>query len=566
MKNLITLVKMQLKEKLNLKGLKNDGINPFELFVSIVFSLLKFAVVTGVFAVILFLINYLKIFSVVERTPTTLMSIVFGVMLIASIISCTFGLTKSIYFSRDNAILLTLPCKPVQVLVSKLIIFFAFELKRNFNFMVPLFFAFYLINNYPIGAYFWLLVCFVFISLFTVAVGTILSVPAMWISNFFRQNRYLQIGTLVVLVSGVIVGLFYAVTLIPKNLDLLASLPVITLDIQAGLSQFAVNFKAYYDMTLMFLGEVRDIIYVDFPLGATALRFLILFGASALFIGLGMLIVLPIFYKMASTPFEYLKKAVKPRKNVVTNKNLTTFVTESIGAIKDPARMFTSVGILISIPLLTFLMNRLFFAMNTDELGDNMVIAFNILIILLIALNANTSAASIYSRDGRAAYLIKTQPTTPGILLFSKLLPDAIVCILSLVITCVILIISSNLGALNSIALMLAIIFAYVAHLLFCAELDIMNPQHEIYATVGSSDNNPNETTATLSAFVISFLVAGVTMLLLIDKTGYIGTINFGQNLSLNMVYLKLMLVGLATMIYRVWLYFSKIKLYYKEK
>ena len=122
MKNLITLVKMQLKEKLNLKSIELQGLNPFKLLTSIVFSLLKFAVVTGVFAVLLILINSIGLFSLVNRTPTSVMSIIFYVMLIASTFSCTLGLTKAMYFSNDNAILLTLPCKPIQVYLSKLII------------------------------------------------------------------------------------------------------------------------------------------------------------------------------------------------------------------------------------------------------------------------------------------------------------------------------------------------------------------------------------------------------------------------------------------------------------
>jgi hypothetical protein len=314
----------------------------------------------------------------------------------------------------------------------------------------------------------------------------------------------------------------------------------------------------------MFLGEIYDIIYVSFSALDTIVRFLILLGMTVGCLAVGMIIVLPIFYKMASTPFEYLKKAVKPRKNVVHSKKLTTFFTEFISAIKNPTRAFSNVGILISIPLLTFLLNRLFYAMNTDEIGDSLVITFNVMIILLIALNANTTASSIYSRDGRAAYLIKTQPTNPDILLFSKLMPDALYCIIGLIATTVILITQSNLGALDAIVLMLGILTIYFAHLMYCAEQDLLNPQYEIYATVGATDNNPNETKATLTAFIIAFLTAGATFLLLIDKSEAIGVIKLGS-LSLDTVYLKIFLVGLGCMLYRVYLYFSTIKLYYKE-
>ena len=37
----------------------------------------------------------------------------------------------------------------------------------------------------------------------------------------------------------------------------------------------------------------------------------------------------------------------------------------------------------------------------------------------------------------------------------------------------------------------------------YSAEMDIMNPQAEIYATVGNYDDNPNEMKATVTAFII---------------------------------------------------------------
>ncbi|MBE6532458.1 MAG: hypothetical protein E7676_02985 [Ruminococcaceae bacterium] len=567
MKNLLTLVKMQLKEKLNFKRLEVEGVSAFNILVSVVGAVLKFALVTAIFVAVLFAVNYLGLFSFDKTTPTTVMSIAFAIMMAASLVSCTINLTNSMYYSRDNAILLTLPCRPVQVFLSKLIIFYAYELKRSFEFIVPLFIAFYILHGYPLLAYLWLIICFVFISLFTVATATLISIPAMWISNIFRQNRTLQIGTLVAIVSAVVIALFYAISLIPENLDLLATMPVTLNRVKKWLAvTYIENFGAYHKFTLMFLGLAGKTMGTLFPFGATAVKFLILLGIDAVLLSLGLTFVLPLFYKMASTPFEYLKKTVKPRKNRVTHKKLSTFFTEMIITIKNPSRMFSNVGIMISIPLLTFFLNKVFFAMNTDEMGNNMIVAFNVLIILLVALNANTTAASIYSRDGRSAYLIKTQPTNPAIILFSKLLPDALFCLVSLLATLVVLIISSGLGVINVIILSLGLIFIYFAHLLYCAELDIMNPQYEIYATVGASDSNPNETKATLSAFIIAFLTGGASMLLLLDKTEAVDTIPLANGDVIEGLFIKIFLIGLAALIYRIWQYFSKIKLYYKEK
>ena len=301
-------------------------------------------------------------------------------------------------------------------------------------------------------------------------------------------------------------------------------------------------------------------------MGETALGFASILGTTVLLFALGFVTVLPLFYKMASSPFEYLKKSVKPKKNRVVSSKLTTAITELVASIKNSSRLFSNVGVMISVPILIYLLNKIFFAMNTSAMGNNLVIMFNVLIILLVVLNNNASAASIYSRDGRSAYLIKTQPTDPAILLFSKLIPDAIFSIISLVATFVILVISAKLGVLNSLILMLGITCIYFAHLMYCAELDIMNPQYEIYATVGASDNNPNETNATLSAFLVSFLTAGIVMLLLLDGTFAVDTITITDKLSIDMVFVKLFLVALALAIYRTYMYFSKIKLYYKER
>ena len=173
MNNLLTLVKMQLKEKLNFKRLEIEGVSVFHIAVSALAQVLKFGIVAAAVAVVLFFINRLGVFSLVNTTPTSVMSILFGILLIVSTLSCTLGLTKAMYFSRDNAILLTLPSTPIQVYLSKLIIFFVFELKRMFGFMLPIFVGYFVIHGYPVASYFWLTVCLIFVSLFTVLLGSI---------------------------------------------------------------------------------------------------------------------------------------------------------------------------------------------------------------------------------------------------------------------------------------------------------------------------------------------------------------------------------------------------------
>ena len=149
MKSLMILVKMQLKEQLNFKRLDIENVNRFHIIASILGAVLKFALVTALCVVFLIVSKLLGLFSFANLpVPSTVISLVFSVMLLASIISCVVGLTKSMYYARDNAVLLTLPCMPIQVYLSKLIIFFIFELKRNLSFIIPLFIAYFATHGY----------------------------------------------------------------------------------------------------------------------------------------------------------------------------------------------------------------------------------------------------------------------------------------------------------------------------------------------------------------------------------------------------------------------------------
>jgi hypothetical protein len=294
------------------------------------------------------------------------------------------------------------------------------------------------------------------------------------------------------------------------------------------------------------------VLIIKFPFGATALRFLLVVGSTAVLLVAGMLIVRPLFYKMASTPFEYLKKSVKPRPNVLRKRRWAAVFYEWLIAIKSTDRMFSNIGILISTPMLIFLLNKMFLAMNTSTLGNSMIVAFNVLIVLLVVLNSNCSLASIFSKEGRSSYLIKTQPSKYPILILSKLLPNTTFGILSIVATLFVMLYTIPATKMQIILLAAGFGSAYLAHMLYSAELDLMNPQVELYATVGNSDSNPNEMKSTVSAFLVSFLATAAVLLLLIEGEGK--------------VYIKFFGVAFAVLCYRVWMFFAKLRLYYADK
>ena len=110
----------------------------------------------------------------------------------------------------------------------------------------------------------------------------------------------------------------------------------------------------------------------------------------------------------------------------------------------------------------------------------------------------------------------------------------------------------AKLSAYDTMMLAFIIIFVGWAHLLWSAEMDIMRPQHEQYATVGLSYDNPNERNSIISAFIVSALVAFLLYFIL----------NEGQAKAVT----KIAILTLVFLTARVCLYFTRIRLYYAEK
>ena len=220
--------------------------------------------------------------------------------------------------------------------------------------------------------------------------------------------------------------------------------------------------------------------------------------------------------------------------------------------MRTPNILYGTIAIAILTPIAVFFENQIIAAMDTRILGKYMLIAFNILIMLLMTLSSNISLASIYSREGNSAYLNKVNPTRYFIPLTGKLVFYMLIMILSLALSCVVVSLYAGLSVGNAILLALATVFVYLAHLCWSVELDVMNPQNEQYQTSGEHPKNPNENKSTIIAFITAFLFAFVTYFLL------------GENV--NVVFTKLMFIGLIYFAVRAYLLFTRISLYYKEK
>ena len=545
---LSTLVKMQLKEKMDMSYLRSVKGIIFKL----VWLLIEFAAITAVIAVVFNYVKLLGLFSLVKDIPVSVISIIFAVMLALSIVTDTVGLMKSLYFSKDNTVLLTFPATPSLIFLSKLVTYYVFELRKSFMFMVPMFIAYGIIKGYSLAYYPWLVLVFALISTVPVLIAALLSIPAMYLYVFLNRHKTLQYLLYTLACAGGILGVWYLLGLIPADINFIESWGETYWQVQTFLYHYTENFAVIYKLTELVVGKTMGLTNVIFH-SDTLTRLLALVGADVLMTALCFLCSKPLFCRMAATPFEFKKKnAIKEKANRKRSPFFSALRKEWIGGLRSNSLLKLAGILVVIMPMAIYLLNKIYASMSLDYLGDQMTVCFNVMIMLLILTLTNIDIASVYSRDGASSYLNKVQPAPYAVLLYSKLFFPMLISLLGIVASINVFARFTSLSAFESVMVGVAIYATSLVHLFSAAESDIMKPQYEQYATFNDQTSNPNESFSAIFAVILSALLALVGLLLSL-KT------NDG-------VWLKLALVTSAFAAFKVFTYLSKIKAFYKEK
>lgn len=556
--NLKTLTIMQLKEKMDVAYLRSFKQTLFR----VIFFILEFVVITAVCYLLCYLAQFLKVFDAINgKIPVNVLTTIVAIMLGLSVVFTTIGLVQSLYLSKDNLVLLTFPAKPTMVFLSKLLVYYVYELKKNFMFLIPLFCGYGMALGYPVYYFVWVIALFALVAVLPVLIGALISMPALFVFQFIRKYKLAQY----LLSLAIYAMIFWLVLLFLK------ALPAEINFLKTGIPTKAINkftgkvtnaFPPIAWLTTLLVGNPYSVItindiYTTTPklfLNATLPIFAGLILAIVALLALCLLLAKPLFYKMASKPFEFKKKmSIKEKKNTKSPVFLSTVKKEWIIALRDNTVVSLITQLVVLMPLAIALLNGLYNAMNKSLTGVQLTVAFNFLIVLLFMLSANIRLSSAYSKEGFAARMNKVQPSANGArLLFSKLTVNIVMGLIGIIITTIVYAHYYKVGSVNLWLFGTTAYFVYLAHLFWSGELDLMNPQYEQYATFSEQSNNPNENKSTILAFFLSFIFALAVFLLM------------GE--GVNKIWIKAFVVSIVLLAFRIFTYFLKIRVYYKEK
>ena len=252
MKGLKTLVMMQLKDKLDMSFAKSVKQTIFR----VVFSLLKFAVITAVIYLAFYFLSVLRLTSLNKGIPTNFFSIIFSIMIILGIVVEIIGLNKSLYLAKDNQVLLTMPTSRQTVFFSKMIVYLCYEFVRNIFYIMPLLVAYGMINAMPIFYYPWLIVANLIITLFTTSIASLLSIPFLFLSLFLKRVKILEYLVVGCVLGGLFTLIILVINAIPENIDILGNWGTIFWDLQDVFSAYMSKCYLLYRFTMAIVGFV----------------------------------------------------------------------------------------------------------------------------------------------------------------------------------------------------------------------------------------------------------------------------------------------------------------------
>lgn len=556
MNDIKTLIIMQLKDKLDIGFIKDRA----QLIRKIVFFVVRFLIVAAIAFGLFFVSSFLKIFHNSPFLPTSVMTMVMTIILLISTFTCTIELIKSLYMSQDNQVLITYPISANRVFLSKIVVFYIYEIYKNVTFTLPIFIAYGLLSPVSWFFYIWVFLSFFFVSMIPVVLGVVLSIPGLFIMRFLNRFRIIKVLFFILILGAFIYILANLFLLIPNEINVLNYWGPIKVLLSNVTDFFQRYFLIIYALVIMVVGKYdvsMNYSYLNFDVWLIFLSLILVM--AILFFSVYFLSRF-IFIKMTSASFEFEKRS---KIKALMNRRLPRFFSFILKELRLISRTgeftYNFIATYVSIPLFILLINQIFSSMDLYANGQFIVQSFNILIIMLPLLASNSLVATMYSKEGRTAYLKRTKPVAIIFPLLAKLLPNIVLSLVSLGVSLYIFNDYFNYIPINIAFLCLALAFVQIGHLLFCALMDLMNPQNEQYATAGEQISNPNEIKATIFAFILAFLVALITLAFLLEE-------QFKPEVDFNLAFLKIALIGMIFVGVAIYMFVEKIKAYYYDR
>lgn len=541
-----TLVMMQLKDKWNISFKANKKASLFKL----VGYLILFGAITAIVYLLMSMsATRLGIF-IESRIPVNAMIPLIGVVLVFEFISTLIGLTKALFFAKDNVVLITYPVKSHQLFLSKLIVYYIDALKKSLTLFIPIVFSFGIIYGYGFYFYLWVLFLDLLIVAIIVLFSGLLAIPAFFVMKFLSHYRIIQALFYLAILGLIIYLAIKLMGVIPTNINLISEYEKFSISLNSTLYWFANTFNVLKAITFMFCGQRNGLAMNVFSTYSWA-GFLIAIALIAILILGNMFLSKPFYSKMIASNNSNRTSLGHKHKNHRHSRYFSVLNYEMLRIVRNEKFIVASIISVAIMPLITLIFNRVYNSIPTRQFGDQMVYVFNFFFIFIVAASHNVTASYIFSKDGPSWTVNKTIPANPQVSLTLRLVYNAIVS-LAIIIPSSILFFKNYQGDSFSIVFfVLSLIALTLIHLFMSASYDFSHSQNKDKADIGSEIINGHEAVSLGIAFLIGLAAVLVHVIFLTT-----------QSTNPGLRFFILVTLGLALVIYY---FLKKVRVTYQE-
>ena len=498
------LTLLQLSDRIKLK--KSNSIKG--AFAKTGIFLLSIVVITAICSALIYLLCDLM--SIPKNTG--LITFVIFFLQIMSIISCTSGLLKTLYLSKDNSILLSYPAHHVEVFLSKLLVFYIYEFIKGVFITLPLLIGFGIM--YDIFSLSYVLVtlfCVIVLPLFPVLIGAFLTMPILFINRFL--NKFVVIkGALAV---GVLAGLFYVIYKVMK----LIPVPLRIVALYNTFIMKVTGFITSVNQYSLFYANIAKMLTNNNVFQNLLIVLAVLLGLIVLVAALAM----PLYFGLASKSSEQANVKKHRGGNKAHKNTFFTFVKkEWLLSIRNLGDFIGNYAFMFATPYLTFIMASIYSAVDRNILGHQMTIVFVAFLVLILSSASNTASALAITKEGSEFVLLKTAPANTTNMAWAKIFFNIVFSSIMIVISfLVVILFCDRIENSQLLWLMMVAVILINAGLIFWSfQIDIMHPKLREYASNGDTSSFNNAAESIKVGLIVALLFSVLSLIFMMSGAG----------------------------------------------
>lgn len=514
------LLCMQMGDKLRRSTKRQRRRRAFMIFLQVLAAL----VITALLAVLCILS---KSFFYI-RLNRDLLAAMFLLTQVITVLANVGAIQNVLFTDKENMMLLTFPCTFREIAISKLLLFFLRELKKSCFFLLPFLIGFGIAAKHGATFYILAVVACVILSALPIFVSCVLSIVFLYGKRWLQSSPAVYVTALAVAFSALFYVAYRILSVLPNPLDMIQNYGKYMDNINLAIKTVAAYSLHYASLADLMTGSGK---FLDV---------LILLGATAVTVVVGVSILLPFYFRAVSSSAERSTRKKKVRQKWHEGSSLAegkakktrlglyrTFLhKELILNGRDVQKLSATITSFFVLPIASYVLNYILDTINTNPLGDYMIIAFNLMISASLLAAFNTDCACALSLEGLEFCVLKTAPSNTMSIAWAKITVTLLSNLIAIGATTVMLYFIAGISIVDLVLFAVTLLLLAGGTVLWSFQLDVRRPLFLEYASKGSSGvvDNPNVGKAALFGFLVATFSGVLSLILLYDDyvTGWL--------------------------------------------